>query len=234
MVKLKKSLLISLLPFLLVTIFHGCSGVDKGKVSYDRDIKNFKFYLPPKKVSLGLLYFSDSRSEFDRLGEDFVSTKKPIREFSTKLAEELLLQNNTFSSITIISPFELPDLTNQQEVEKFLKNKDVDYIFAGDITEAKIIKTSKKGISKKDIGKILNFGSLGEDFVYVGKVKVRGKLYSIAERKIVWQGEGRSNFLPNSRYATTEIILVGALHNAIGYMLNEMTGVFNIKIKELE
>lgn len=235
MVKSKKLLLNSFFQFFLFSFFFfGCVGTPKEKIIYDREIEKFKFYLPLKKISLGLLYFSDSRSDFERLGEDLVSKKKSIREFATKLTQELLIQNNTFSSITMIAPFELPDLTNQQEVEKFLKNKDIDYILAGDIQIAKVVKVEKKGLSKKDIAKILSFGISGDDFVYVGKAKVRGKLYSISERKIVWQGEGVSNFLPNSRYATTDIILVGALHNAIGYMLKDMTSIFNLKVKEIE
>ncbi len=234
--KSKKLLWINFLFSLCVFPFFlgGCGGTVKEKVVYDRNIKTFKFFLPPKKASLGLLYFSDSRSDFDKLGESFLPKKRSLRDFSTKLAEELLLQNNTFSSVTIIAPFELPDLTNQQEIDKFQKSKDIDYIFAGDILEAKIVKEERKALPKKAFINFFNIGRLPEDFIYVGKARVRGKLYSVNERKVVWQGEGRSNFLPTSRYATPEIIFVGALHNAIGSMLKDMSGIFSIKVKEIE
>lgn len=233
MEKSKRSFLINL--FLIIFFFEiTCCTSTVEKVKYDRDIIKFKFYLPLKKVSLGLVYFTDSRTDFDRLGEDLVGKKKSIREFSTKLAQELLTQNNTFSSITFIQPIELPDFSNEQEIQKFLKNKDIDYIFLGDIVLAKVVKVERKKSIKKDLTELLYFGNIGEDFVYVGKAKVRGKLYSISERKVVWQGEGQSNFLPNSKYATTEILLIGALHNAIGYMLKDMTAIFNLKVKEIE
>lgn len=235
MVKLKKFILIKGL-FLIILwsfFFHGCS-VGNEKIIYDRDIKTFKFDIPSKKIAIGLLYFTDSRSDFDRLGEDLFSQKKSIRQYATKLAQDILNKYGSFSSVSIIAPYELPNFSNSEELEKFLKNHDIDYIIAGEILEAKVVKEEEKEEVSKKVKNIISYGITGDNFIYVGRARVKGKLFSIVEKKVVWEGEGRSYFKPSSKYATIDINLSAALHNAIGSMLRDMTSVFTLKIKEVQ
>lgn len=210
-----------------------CS-VKNNNIIYDKELKNFNFDRPAKKISLGLLTFTDGRSDFDRLGEDLTPQRKSIRVYATKIAEEILTKHGGFSSVIIIQPFELPDFNNQAELNRFLKNRDVDYIFAGEILEAKVIKIESRTSATKKVRNVLNYGAVGENFEYMGRSRVRGKLFSIQEKKVIWEGQGISNFKPNSRYATFETNLTGALYNAIGSMLKNMSSVFGLKIKEVQ
>lgn len=230
--KSKKSFLINGVIFLFLTIpLFGCA---KETVTYDKTIKNFKFEKAAKKVAIGILYFVDSRSPIERLGIEEGVGKNSLTTLVTKLAEEMLLRSDSFSSVSIITNYDLPDFYDEKSIEKFKKKYEVDYVLGGEILEAKIVKVEKSASFKYKASVFLSKGIVPESYDYVAKVKLRGKLISLKDGKVVWEGEGNSNFLKEGMFLKKENVLMAGLHNALGKMLSDMSKIFSLTIKELE
>lgn len=219
--------------FLLLTLFTGCSQ-NNVKIEFDKDIKTFKFEKSLNKAAVGILYFSDSRPEFERLGVDEVTGKSSLRSSVTKLSEEMLLRAGVFSSVTIITGFELPDFYDEKSLERFKKSYDVDYLLGGEILEAKLVRMEKKTSLKYKTNVFLSSGTLPDTYYYVAKVKLRGKLVSVKDGRIVWEGTGKSDFMQTKNFHRRENVFIAAIHNALGEMLSNMSKAFAPQIKELE
>ncbi len=219
--------------FLLLMLIAGCSQ-NKVNIEYDKDIKTFKFEKSLKKASVGIVYFSDSRPEFERLGADEVTGKSSLRSSVTKLSEEMLLRAGVFSSVTIITSFELPDFYDEKSLERYKKSYDVDYLLGGEILEAKLVRMEKKTSLKYKTEVFLSRGTLPETYYYVAKVRLRGKLVSVKDGKIVWEGTGKSDFMQTRDFHRRENVFIAAVHNALGQMLSNMSKSFVPQIKELE
>ena len=209
----------------------GCS---EANIKYDREIKTYKFEKAPKKIALGVVYFSDSRSELDRLGIDENKENRTIRKSVTKMAEEMLLSHGAFSSVSIISGFELPEFYDPNALEKFKKTYDVDYVLGGEIVEAKLVKVDKRSSLGYKTKVFLSFGIVPTSYYYVARVKLRGKLVSLTDGKVVWQGEGKSYFIQGTKFYKSENVFIASIHNALGEMLSKMSKVFSLDVKEIE
>lgn len=212
-------------------ILAGCSSET---IKYDKDIKTFKFERAVKKTALGILYFVDSRSELEKLGVENGGKKTSLRNSVTKLAEEMLLRSGSFSSVSIITGFDLPDFYEEKSLERFKKNFEIDYIMGGEIIEAKIVKVEKKTSLSYKTNVFLSSGVLPVAYDYVAKVKLRGKLVSVKDGKILWEGEGKSDFIQSGRFLKSENVFIAAIHNSLGEMLSNMSKVFSLSVKEVE
>jgi len=217
--------------FLIALLLISCS---QPKIKYDSDIKTFKFERSLKKTAIGILYFSDSRPEFERLGVDVVTGKSSLRSSVTKLTEELLLRSGVFSSVSIITGFELPDFYDEKSLERFKKTHDVDYILGGEILEAKLVRVEKSTSIKYKTDVFLSSGALPEAYDYVAKVRLRGKLVSVKDGRTVWEGIGKSDFIQSGRFLKRENVFIAAIHNSLGEMLSNMSKTFAPQVKELE
>lgn len=224
------SRLITLLCLIFLTV--GCA--TKTKESYDRNIKNFKFERAAKKVSIGILYFADGRPELEKLGVESIGQKSSLRNSVTKLAEEMLLRSGIFSSVSIITSFDLPDFYEEKSLERFRKSFEIDYILGGEIVEAKIVKVEKKTSFKYKADVFLSRGTLPESYDYVAKVKLRGKLVSVKDGRILWEGEGKSSFIQGGLFVKRDNVFIAAIHNSLGEMLSNMSKVFSLSVKEVE
>ncbi|GAB4440888.1 MAG: hypothetical protein OHK0040_12290 [bacterium] len=219
---------------LLCLFFVLASCAAKTKESYDRNIKNFKFERAVKKVSIGVLYFADGRSELEKLGVENIGQKSSLRNSVTKLAEEMLLRSGIFSSVSIITSFDLPDFYDEKSLERFRKSFEIDYILGGEIVEAKIVKVEKKTSLKYKTDVFLSSGTLPESYDYVAKVKLRGKLVSVKDGRILWEGEGKSSFIQGGLFVKRDNVFIAAIHNSLGQMLSNMSKVFSLSVKEVE
>lgn len=204
--------------------------------SYDRKVKTLNIETPSKKTSIGILYFSDARTEMEKLGVDFLPEKRSLRLTFTKLAEEMLSKHGGFSSVSIITAYDLPDFHDAKELYKFQKTHEADYILGGEILEAKIVKVEKTPSLRYRLGVFLSRGIAPEPYEYVARVRLRGKLMSVSELKVVWEGETKSYFGQGDRdrYSKKEDIFMGAMHNALGEMLAGMSKSFSLKVKEVQ
>lgn len=209
----------------------GCS---EANIKYDREIKIYKFEKAPKKIALGIVYFSDARSELERLGIEENEENRTIRKSVTKMAEEMLLRYGNFSSVTVISGFELPDFYDQTSLEKFKKIYDIDYILGGEIVEAKLAKVEKKSSLGYKTKVFLSVGIVPNAYDYVAHIKLRGKLISLADGRVVWQGESKSYFLQGAKFYKRENVFIAGIHNALGDLLSKMSKVFSLDVKEIE
>lgn len=106
----------------------GCSSQN---IKYDKVIKTFNFEKSYKKTALAILYFTDARSEVEKLGVETVTGKSSLRNVVTKLSEEMLIRSEIFSSVSIITGFDLPDFYDEKSLENFRKKFGVDYALGG-------------------------------------------------------------------------------------------------------
>lgn len=220
-----------LIVFLFISLFACSKNLDLSKVSYDKEIKDFSFVRPAKKISIGIVHYKDSRKNWENYGKELGLFKATVTQMALKLTEEILKKEWEFASITVIPILDLPSL-NSNEYEYLKKHYQVDYIFLGEVQEAKIVKVDVPTNLGYKIKIFLNKGFLPENFHYESRVLVKGRLYSLSKDEIVWQGIGYSR-MKEDKILTKDTILVVSMHNAIGRMLEEMSKGFSIIVKEV-
>lgn len=223
---------INKLLFIFLLFFFACSkNADFAKVSYDRGIKNFSFLRPPKKISIGIVHYKDSRKSWENYGKELELLKVTLTQMALKLTEEILKKEWEFASITVIPILDFPP-PNSKEYEYLKKSYQVDYIFMGEIKEAKILKVNTQSPLSYKLKIFLNKGFLPDTFYYESTVLVTGRLYSFEKDNFIWQGSGYSKMKENKAFSK-DTMLVVSLHNAIGRMLEEMSKNFSISVKEV-
>lgn len=217
---------------IFLLFFFACSKTtDLTKASYDKGIRDFSFVRPPEKIAIGVIHYKDSRKNWENYGKELGLLKVTITQMALKLTEEILKKKWEFASISVIPILNFPPST-LEEYEYLKKTYQVDYILVGEVKEAKVVRINVPTSMSYKLKIFLNRGFLPEAFYYESRVLVTGSLYSFEKGNFIWQGSGYSKIKENKRL-TKDTILIVALHNAIGRMLEEMSKNFSIPVKEV-
>jgi hypothetical protein len=223
---LNRSLSLLLFVFLL-----NCSGASIDKISYDKSLKKFKLERPLTKISIGVIHYKDKRKGPEVFENFFGVEKVTVTQMALKLTEEILKTQLEYVPITVIPILDIPP-NNTEEYRLLKKHYGVDYIFIGEIDEAKIVKVQTHSPISYKLKIFLNKGFIPQTFTYESVVSIRGKLYSMEKERYIWEGTGTSK-VREDKNITKDLLLVISLHNAIGKMLENMSKNFAISVKEI-
>lgn len=215
--------------FLLLFTFLGCATLDYG--GKEKAIKSFRLERPLHKISIGILYFKDVRQDYI-ISEEFSIDNFILPKLAVKLTENILKKEWNYATVVAIPMLELPDLNNEKEYKNFKKKYGVDFVLLGEIEEGKIEKIKTRSSNKYKLSVFLNKGFFPQTFKYEARVKLKGKVISLEDKKVIWEEKSRSILMEN-KYLTGESLLISATNNAIGKMLQDMSKIFTLNIREI-
>ncbi len=221
----------SSLFFLIFLFFLSCSGATVVKTEYDKSLQKFKLERPLTKISIGIIHYKDKRKGAEFFENFFGVEKVTVSQMALKLTDEILKKHLEYVPVMVIPILDIPP-SNTEEYRYLKKHYGVDYIFIGEIEEAKVVKVQTHSPFSYKLKIFLNKGFIPQTFTYESIVKIRGKLYSMEKERYIWEGTGTSK-MREDRKITRDLLLVVSLHNAIGRMLEDMSKNFAIYVKEI-
>jgi len=208
-----------------------CSRTAIDKTGYDKSLKKFKLERPLTKISIGVIHYKDKRKGAEVFQNFFGVEKVTVTQMALKLTEEILKKQLEYVPVTVIPLLDIPP-SNKEEYSYLKKHYHVDYIFVGEIQEAKVVKVRTPSSFLYKLKIFLNKGFIPQTFTYESIVNIRGKLYSMEKERYIWEGTGTSKVREDKKI-TKDLLLVISLHNAIGRMLEDMSKSFAITVKEI-